>query len=304
MGTPQWLSETGLFADVATETLAEGVLVYEPQFELWSDTAAKRRWFYLPPGTQIDTSDMNDWHFPIGTKIWKEFTRDGVRIETRLLERLPPERANEGWNGWLMVSYVWDDELTDAELTIDGLIDAKGTTHDVPDEDTCNDCHDARMEKPLGVSAIQLSHAREGMNLNTMIASGMLTDPPASTFVVPGDDAQRSILGYFHANCGHCHREGAPANNRVNDLTLWMDTDRLDAFEATQAYTALVNLPAISDDGSILDYRIRGQDPESSEVIRRMTIRGDAQMPAVGSEMVDEDAVALLRSWIMTLPAP
>lgn len=305
VGTPTLLSQTGLFADIATEILAEGVRPYEPQFHLWSDGSDKRRWFYLPPGTQIDTSDMNDWQFPIGTKIWKEFVRDGVRVETRLLEKLPPERASEGWSGWLMVTYIWNDEGTDAELNTTGMQNAKGTPHDVPDEDTCNDCHESRREKPLGVSAIQLSHDGPGMTLMSLAAEGLLTDPPTAPLVVPGDEMQREVLGYLHANCGHCHREGAPANSRIDDLTLWIDTDRLESVENTQAYTALVNAYAISGDGSVLTYRVHGQNADESELIRRITSRGtDIQMPQVGSELVDEDAVALIRAWIATLPAP
>ena len=44
------------------------------------DRAAKRRWIQLPEGATIDTSDMDYWQFPVGTKLWKEFVRDGVRV--------------------------------------------------------------------------------------------------------------------------------------------------------------------------------------------------------------------------------
>src|SRR5688500_13196261 len=76
---PARLSETGLFADVKAGTLAPGVRAFRLQFELWSDGAAKRRWVALPEGGRIDTSDMDAWRFPVGTRLWKEFTRDGVR---------------------------------------------------------------------------------------------------------------------------------------------------------------------------------------------------------------------------------
>ena len=76
---PARLTETGLYADLRADALAPGVLPYRPQFELWSDGASKRRWISLPPGTRIDTSDMDSWQFPEGTKLWKEFSRDNVR---------------------------------------------------------------------------------------------------------------------------------------------------------------------------------------------------------------------------------
>src|SRR5262245_14990157 len=87
---PARLSETGLFADITREIWAPGVMAYAPRFQLWSDGADKRRWLWLPPDTRIDTSNMDSWAFPVGTKFWKEFTRDGVRVETRLIEKLGP----------------------------------------------------------------------------------------------------------------------------------------------------------------------------------------------------------------------
>src|SRR4051812_30454775 len=85
---PATLAETGLCVDAGCTQIAAGILPYKPRFELWSDAATKRRWIYLPPGTTIDTTDMDHWVFPVGTKLWKEFTRDGIRVETRLVMRV------------------------------------------------------------------------------------------------------------------------------------------------------------------------------------------------------------------------
>src|ERR1043165_6412078 len=57
-------------------------LSFSPQYPLWSDGAHKRRWIYLPPGTAIDASRLDAWEFPIGTRLWKEFSLGGP-IETR-----------------------------------------------------------------------------------------------------------------------------------------------------------------------------------------------------------------------------
>ena len=40
-----------------------------PRYPLWSDGAEKQRYLSLPPGTQIDTSNMDDWKFPVGTRV-------------------------------------------------------------------------------------------------------------------------------------------------------------------------------------------------------------------------------------------
>src|SRR5688500_7153848 len=70
---PVTLAETGLCVDAACTTIQATAREYGVQFELYSDGSRKRRWIYLPPGTTIDTSDMNHWKFPVGTKLWKEF---------------------------------------------------------------------------------------------------------------------------------------------------------------------------------------------------------------------------------------
>lgn len=133
---PAKLSQTGLFADIANDKLAAGVMPYAPQFELWSDGAAKRRWLWLPPGTQIDTSDMDSWVFPAGTRFWKEFAQDGVRIETRLFDK-----RGDREDDWVGVAYLWDDDHRDATAIPFGAIDALGTPHDVPAAGACLACH-------------------------------------------------------------------------------------------------------------------------------------------------------------------
>ena len=70
---PKSLSETGLYSDFAAKSIAKENLMYSPQYALWSDGAAKKRWVYLPPGATIDASDAENWIFPVGTKFWKEF---------------------------------------------------------------------------------------------------------------------------------------------------------------------------------------------------------------------------------------
>src|SRR5688572_2248112 len=69
---PSLLSETGLYLSDMT-TLGPGVRPFEPGHELWSDAAEKKRWIALPEGEAIDTSDMDYWDYPIGTRLWKEF---------------------------------------------------------------------------------------------------------------------------------------------------------------------------------------------------------------------------------------
>ena len=84
---PQTLQETGLYADAEARRVDPRHLAFAPQYPLWTDGAAKRRWISLPPGTAIDASDPEAWVFPVGTRLWKEFSFAGQRVETRYLER-------------------------------------------------------------------------------------------------------------------------------------------------------------------------------------------------------------------------
>jgi len=68
---PQTLQQTGLYADFATLRVDPDHLAFAPQYPLWTDGAAKRRWISLPPGTSIDGSDPDAWVFPTGTRLWK-----------------------------------------------------------------------------------------------------------------------------------------------------------------------------------------------------------------------------------------
>ena len=49
---PQRLADTGLYVAGGT-TIRPDVLPFSPQYPLWSDGAAKRRWIWLPPGTPL-----------------------------------------------------------------------------------------------------------------------------------------------------------------------------------------------------------------------------------------------------------
>ena len=282
---PRHLSETGLYADLQAGTLAAGVVAFQPQFALWSDGAEKRRWIALPPGTRIDTSDPDDWIFPTGTRLWKEFRRDGVRVETRLLTRTGP-----GEDDWIGLAYLWDDGEHDATAAPWGATNARGTPHDVPASGECMACHGGRRSRVLGFSAIQLAKRPTGdADLEAIDHAPALT--------VPGDATERAALGYLHANCSHCHNPRRPARGgpRCFDPEKSIDfrllVDHLGSAADTPARR--------TGPGAAFEPR----DPSGSKLITRISTRGlFAQMPPVATERVDDEAVVLLRAWIAGLP--
>ncbi len=284
---PARLSQTGLFAAGTSETIAADVRSYRPRFELWSDGASKRRWILLPPGTQIDTSDMEDWQFPVGTKVWKEFTRDGVRVETRLLQRQQ--------RGWIGVAYLWQGDGRDAIAAPYGAIDALGTPHDVPASNECSACHAGRSSFVLGFSAVQLTQPAEAdsLNLDELIRAKLISRAPARTPRVPGNETEQAALGYLHANCSHCHNGSRPARSGArcfdpeSDIDFFLRADGGDSVSETNTYRTAKEVgfnPGRPDDSRLLEL-----------MARRSRFK---QMPPLASELVDSAAVTLLRRWI------
>ena len=150
------LSETGLYASRSSHELQHDVRAYTPAFELWSDGASKRRFIMVPAGAQIDTRDADAWQFPVGTKLWKEFSVQGKRVETRYLEKLGPEADD-----WLMLPFVWRAQQDDAVLAVDGARDALGTPHDVPAARDCMGCHGGTPSRELGEQRCGCQHDAE-----------------------------------------------------------------------------------------------------------------------------------------------
>lgn len=301
----QSLRDTGLYADITQGVLAPGVRAYRPAFELWSDSAAKERYILLPEGAVIDTSDMDFWRYPEGTKLWKHFTRDGVRIETRLLEKTGPE-------SWLMMAYLWTADGRDAVAVPDGVDNALGTEHDVPETDECEKCHLRMPDAVIGVSAIlldhDLGHDLGGVTLAALVEQGRLSNQPEAPpdaagryFPLPGDDTAKAALGYLHANCGNCHNSRSSVMDKVL-IDLHLGTAGLASVEETTIYrTGVGVLPDLEHGAGITALIVPGS-PEASAVHLRMTSREeDLGMPPLGSELIDDTGVAAVAAWIRIL---
>jgi hypothetical protein len=311
---PETLSETGLFTmrggEMGELVPTEGVREFEPRYWLWSDGSFKRRYVYLPPDSQIDTSDPDHWVLPAGTKLWKSFVvgEEGKLVETRLIER-----TGDGDDDWLFATYYWETvDATDATLVPfgDQMQNAQQTTHDIPNGIMCGNCHSPLKDRALGFSALQLNHDGGGLNLATLMDEGWLTDPISLDIQPPGDDPlTQDALGYLHANCGNCHNDspGIPVDSvpeprmylrlSVNDLTV----------DDTGAYQTAVNQPTTAMSSTMLgfDTRIVGGDETTSTVFYRMNQRlVEDQMPPIGTELTDPDGLALIQSWIQSLPPP
>jgi hypothetical protein len=301
---PQTLAETGLCLDAGCAQIAPGILPYTPRFQLYSDGATKKRWIYLPPGTQIDTSDMDFWQFPVGTKLWKEFTRDDTRVETRLVWRIGDGDSNQDW---YYGAFVWNATQDATHLAEFGEDNANGTDHDVPSKVLCRQCHDnLRPSRVLGFSALQLDFdgAPGELDLEDLIDGGLVTQPPSGAgsyfpFDAASSATTTEALGYMHANCGHCHN---PTSNIQGNtpLQLRLTVDTVGDIASTPTYQTAVGVTAaIPIDGHTLIV-----DPGSTStsiLIDRFETATNQRMPAIGTELMDMDADTTLTSWISAM---
>jgi hypothetical protein len=311
---PPDLAATGLYADSERLEIDPGHLAFAPQYALWTDGAAKRRWMALPSGTAIDGSDPDVWDFPVGTRFWKEFAFDGRPVETRYIERLAD-------GSWGYATYVWSEDGTEALLApMRGMANVlplgEGAAHAVPGISDCRVCHEAGPNRILGFGALQLSPDRDpgalhreepegGIDLAHLIENEILVNyperlpPPRIAAATP---EERAALGYVHGNCGHCH-----------DRTGKLGTIGLSLRHESAAPVAPARATTI---GRRLRKAARGQSPEAvlriesghpdrSALLERMASRSPAlQMPPLGTALVDQEAVALIRRWIAELEDP
>jgi mono/diheme cytochrome c family protein len=308
---PRLLRDTGLYQDWNAKTVAPETLQFSPQYPLWTDGAIKTRWMQLPAGTRIDASDPDVWKFPVGTRFWKEF-KFARRAETRFIEHTA--------EGWKYATYAWTDDESEATLAPDrGIFSnvvVRGTVrHALPSRPDCRACHEAGPSRILGFSALQLSvdrdpnapHAeplpRDAVTLRTLIDRGLLRGlPPHLAGGAPRIAAKtptaRAALGYLHSNCGNCHT----ASGELANLALSLDYP-LAAPPGGHPPAILTTVGRASKfvpstwDGPA--ERVRTGDPDRSVLLARLASRNPvAQMPPLGSRLVDEEAVALIRKWI------
>jgi hypothetical protein len=308
-GIPTHLYCTGLYGDWGAKTPASGVRPYTPGLVFWSDGAQKSRWMYIPPGTKIDTTDMDEWSFPVGFKVWKEF-KLGKRVETRLFWK-------RGASDWARTTYRWKDDESDALRFEDGTGYDGGSAYEIPDVLQCDTCHMGRKDKMLGIEAIGLAApGGSGVTLATLVQEGLLTSPPAATSVrVPNDATGKAAdaLAYIHVNCGTaCHNRNPSAQSFMTGLFMRLATAQTlgDAgtgrAEDTDTYVTAVNVKAVTPPWSTQGlYRIKPGDLTNSLVATlpntRTTIL-NGQMPPIVTHQIDDAGVGTIQSWVQALP--
>jgi hypothetical protein len=314
------LSTTGLYTDIRTKQVDPRNLPWQPNYPLWSDGSAKERWIRIPPGTRIDTSNMDRWIFPVGTKFYKEFSFNGRRIETRIMEKVGSAASIDSWT---FKAFQWRADESEAVLVgPEGVPNAAptsfGTLHDIPALEQCKACHTRGGDAVNAFEALQLSADRDpigveasklapgDVTLEDLERQGLITNAPAQQPRIHSSSAVgRLAMGFLHGNCGPCHNPQGPAAQLGMELR-HSTTARSESEEP--AYRTTVNqlntifaLPGTQV--SVNSFRILGGAPEQSAIHLRVSSRTSGQqMPPFASKVIDQEAVNYITEWIRTLP--
>jgi hypothetical protein len=298
-GHPTTLACTGLYTDTPTGEIGQGVSAYAPSVSLWADGATKSRFIQLPAGTQIDTSDMDHWVFPNGTKLWKEFSLGGQKIETRFLQK-----QSDGT--WFRTVYAWSADGTEATEVTTGVTNVNGSGYDIPSQGQCAECHDGEPGGVLGFEAIGLSTpGATGLTMAALVAQGLVTNAPAAPIAIPGTATESAALGWLHANCGNaCHNRSAGAMASSTGLFMRLEIAQLQSVQSTDTYTTAVGVvsgfqPLANETFD----RIAPGNLNLSAIVYRASRRDTpqdptVQMPPLGTNVVDTQGVALVEAWI------
>ena len=171
----------------------------------------------------------------------------------------------------------------------------------------------------LGFSVLQLSPDRDpsaphseprsgqDVDLRYLVEKGLLVGIPETVRgtaprIAAGSEIERAALGYLHGNCGHCHN-GQGSLKNVGLFLRHASDDGLQAALASTIGQPMRKLAASQPADARL--RVEPQHPERSGLLQRVASRFPAlQMPPLGTELVDEEAVALLRRWIAAKAEP
>ena len=318
-GLAMHLDCTGLYSDLAAKTVALENKPYTPGVQFWSDGAVKSRFLYLPPGATIDIASFDEWKFPNGTKVWKEFVVGGKRIETRMFAKAK--------GTWARTTYRWNDAETDAVRKDGGekvMIPGQAAIYEIPNSGQCDYCHMGRTDQLLGVEAVSLGlAAAQGVTLASLKADGRFSAaPPTTSIIIPEDGTMKAAaaLGWLHANCGGCHNGNADAAANILNPPLWflMKPSQLVPEAGTaavtdlDAWTTAVNIDSTRSnvDAGVPYKRIVKGDAAHSLVSilsgRRATGTEEPnaiiQMPPLVTRQVDTAGHALLDAWITAIP--
>lgn len=315
------LSAYNFFADPVTQRPNDGLIPYDIITPLFSDYAYKQRFIFLPPGRSVEYSATDVFSFPVGTALIKTFfyphdfrkPSEGRRlIETRLLVHTEDK-------GWIGAAYAWNDEQTDATLSVVGQrVDVEWIHKDgeyrriryiIPNMNQCKFCHAGHGHStPLGLTARQLNHDYDdpefgaGNQLADWAARGILENAPSpksaprvASWTNPDSGTVFDrVRGYLDTNCSHCHRPDGLASSKRIDL-------RYSQTEPWRRGVELRSTGGSHAESGLEKVIVPGHPERSSLYLRMRSTDFTFMMPQLGRSIVHSEGTDLIAEWIRSL---
>jgi len=307
---PKFLSEFGFFEDMKNQLPAESVHPYSLVSPLFSDQTDKLRFVYVPEGERLGYVKNKVFIFPVGSTLIKTFaylnkngSLDQQLLETRLLINTQ--------SGWKAISYVWNEDQTDAKRAIAGatiptsFINSEGKIINVryraPNQNQCKECHQLnKVITPIGPKARNMDklvnyHSGEMNQLLYWAALGWIDQKLDSTPISSYTDVNASLDGraraYLDINCGHCHIPGGSADTTGLYLHL---------IEEDQEQLGIYKKPVAAGraSGNLKYSIVPGRSDESIMLFRMRSLDPGIMMPESGRALADEVGIKLIEDWI------
>ncbi|WP_153799565.1 hypothetical protein [Foetidibacter luteolus] len=265
---------------------------YEISTGLFTDYAEKQRLIMLPKNVPLAIPGGGVPEFPEGTMLVKTFyyfidCRDTSKgrqlVETRVLLK--------GKYGWQTGTYNWSGNQETATLTTkavnkplsftdeNGII--KKIEYHIPSGNECNNCHTQGGEiSPLGFKPgnLNMNVVRSNSLINQLLylqQQGIINsfNPGIFTALPSGTDTTavlyQRVRAYLDVNCAHCHNDnGFCAKSRFRF-----------AFE----------------EGDGHNKNARKLIAKAANAIKK------GRMPALGTTVIDEKGLALLKSYLKSI---
>jgi len=310
---PPTLSDTGVFADLASLTPNPGIVSYEPRIAFWSDHGIKRRWFTIPDTTNtVGFAQDANWALPTGMKWIKHFDLEMERgnpaspkrrLETRILVKT--DTGNYG------VSYKWNDAQTEAFLvdddgdTFNVVLTVNGTPTnqlwEIPSRAGCLACHSPAGGDALTFNTREMNHTANlngigGNQISVLSQAGYFSAPVPAVNTLPvyatATETNASLefraRSYLAVNCVQCHQAGGASPGS------WDARPYL-----TLAQTGLINGTPIDTGSDPANKIIVPGDPLHSVLwLRIQGTNGFGRMPPLATHQLDQTAIQLLADWI------
>ncbi|MGD9858126.1 MAG: hypothetical protein AB7U20_24550, partial [Planctomycetaceae bacterium] len=174
-----------------------------------------------------------------------------------------------------------------------------------PSRAECTICHNMAAKYALGINTLQMNHEFDygkvrANQLDVFAQLGLFNNalpqrpeelPHLVDYRDDSHDTVERARSYLHANCSHCHRKWGGGNAEFRLLS-----------SIEQSAMGIVDVPVAHGGFFIPDVRIVASGvPQRSVMYYRMAKLGPGRMPRLGSSVVDEAGLKLIREWIAGL---